>query len=149
VGWVVFIFGCLITIPIGWALFSRGDADRLLSVIGLILLPPTIWGAGIALGIGPCDEGSCVTHQQKNLLWLAVVAVVLLVVAFVLLYMQQRMIGGGVMLVAAILGLVSVTKIDKVLAIAYGLLAASIAAYVIVQWSRSRPEAQTPDYPPI
>jgi len=147
-GWVVFIFGCLITIPVGWALFSKSNADPGLSVTGLILLPPTIWGAGIGLGIGPCKVSECVTHQQKNLLGLAVIAVILLIASFVLLFLGNRMIGGIVMFVAAVLGVFSTAKIDKVLAISYGLMAATVATLVIVQWSRSRPE-RAPDFPPV
>ncbi len=147
-GWVVFIFGCLITIPIGWALFSHTRSDRLLSVMGLILLPPMIWAAAIGLGIGPCKEGSCVTHQQKNLLTLAVIGLVVLVAALVALYLQQALVGGALMFVASVLLVFSVRKIDKVTAIAFGILAAAVAVYTVLFFLRGRPE-RAPDYPPI
>jgi hypothetical protein len=147
-GWVVFILGCLVTIPAGWALFSHTHSDRLLSVVGLTLLPPTIWAAAIGVGIGPCKEGSCVTHTQKSLLTLAVAGLVLLVLALAALYLQQVIIGGGLMFVAAVLDVISVAKIDKVTAIGFALLAAVIAVYTVVRLVRSRPE-RAPDYPPI
>jgi hypothetical protein len=106
------------------------------------------YAAAIGVGIGPCNEGSCVSHTQKNLLTFAVVALVVLVAALVALYLQQVLIGGGLMFVAAVLDVISVTKIDKVTAVAFGILAASIAAYVIALIMRNRPE-RAPDYPPI
>ena len=145
-GWVVFFFGCLVTIPVGWLLFSRTRADRLLSAIALVLLPPTIWSAALGLSIGPCNTGSCVTHKQHNLLALAVAALVLLVLAVVALALSHTIPAAVLMAVSSVLTLVSVVKIDTVTAIMFGLLAAAVVVYLILALlpARSRPAPGLP-----
>src|SRR3954452_24957730 len=88
-GWVVFIVGCLVTIPIGWLLFARTRGGRFLTAVGLILLPPTIWSAALGLQIGPCDTTTCVTGRRQDLVIFAVAALVVLALALLAVGMMR------------------------------------------------------------
>jgi hypothetical protein len=141
-GWVAFFVGCLVTIPVGWLLLSRSHADRLLSVIGLVMLPPTVWTAALGLGIGPCEVGSCVTHKQHNLLALGVAALVVLALALAALALARPIPAALLMTAANVLALVSVVKIDVITAIMYLILGGGTALYLMLALlpARSRSE---------
>jgi hypothetical protein len=143
-GWAVFLIGCVVTIPVGWALFTRPRADRFLSAVGLVLLAPTIWAAALGLRIGPCDTPICVTHKQQDLLLFAVAGLVLLAVGLVLVAAIRPIPGAAVLTLAAVLVAVSTWKIDKVTTIMFGLLAATVLAYTVLGLLPNRPE---PGYP--
>jgi hypothetical protein len=128
-GWVVFLFGCLITIPGGWFLFARTRSDRFLAAVGLVMLPPTIWSAGLGLSIGPCDTPKCVTDTQQNLLMFAVAALVVLIGSLVAIALMRAVPGALLMLLACVLNMVAVWKVDKVTTIMFFILGASVALY--------------------
>jgi hypothetical protein len=142
-GWVLFLIGVFVVVPVGWLLLARTSADRLLTVVGLTLLPPTIWSGALGLKIGPCKVGSCVSHSEHNLLVFAVAAFVVLVVALVALALLQTIPGALLMTLAAALEVVSAVKIDTVTALMFGILAGVAALYFILALLpavRSRPE---------
>jgi uncharacterized membrane protein len=128
-GWVVFLFGCLVTIPVGWLLFSRTRGDRFLSAVGLVLLPPTIWSAGLGLSIGPCDTPKCVTDTQQNLLMFAVAALIVLIGSLVAVGLLRAVPGALLMILACVLDMVGVWKVDKVTTIMFALLGISVGLY--------------------
>ena len=130
-GWVVFILGFLIVIPIGWALFTRMRADRFLSVVGLVLLPPTIWSAAIGLSIGPCNTPGCVTNKQQDLLMFAVAGLVLLLLALAAVATMRALPAAVLMILASVLDMVSTWKIDRVTTIMFAVIAVVAAAYLV------------------
>jgi hypothetical protein len=139
-GWVVFIFGCLVTIPVGWFLFSRTRGDRFLIAVALVMLPPTIWSAGLGLQIGPCDTPTCVTHTQQNLLIAAVAALVALIAAFVLVALRQAMPGAALVILTCILNMVATWKIDKVTTIMFAILGVATVLYLALSIVPNKPE---------
>jgi hypothetical protein len=147
-GWAVFLIGCAIPVVAGWYLFAHTRADRLLTVVALTLLPPTIWAAALGLKIGPCKTGDCVSHSERNFLTIAVVGLVILVLAVVVLVLGRALIAAGLVVVSGVLGAVSVGKIDTVAMVMFVVLAASAAAY-LVALVRNRAGAGVPDYPPV
>jgi hypothetical protein len=145
-GWVVFLIGVFVVVPVGWFLLARTRADRFLTVVGLTLLPPTIWSAALGLKIGPCKVGSCVSHSEHNLLVFAVAAFVVLVLALVALALLKTVPGALLMTLAGALGVVSAVKIDTVTALMFGILTAAAALYftlALLPAVRSRPEPGT------
>ena len=143
-GWAVFFIGCLVTIPVGWVLFARTKADRLLSVIGLVLIPPTVWSAALGLQIGPCGTPDCVTNNQQDLLVFAVAGLVLIALALVAVATLRTIPGAALMILGSVLDMVSTWKVDRVTTIMFGILAASLAAYLVLALLPNRPE---PGYP--
>jgi hypothetical protein len=139
-GWVVFIVGCLVTIPIGWLLFARTRGDRFLTAVGLILLPPTIWSAALGLQIGPCDTPTCVTSKQQDLLIFAVAALVVLALALVAVGMMRAVPAAVLMALACVLNMVATWKIDKVTTILFVILGASVVLYLALSLLPNRPE---------
>jgi hypothetical protein len=142
-GWVVFLIGVFVVVPVGWLLLAHTRADRFVTVVGLTLLPPTIWSGALGLKLGPCKVGSCVSHSQHNLLVFAVAAFVVLVVALVALALLKTVPGALLMTLAGALGVVSVAKIDTVTALMFGILAVAAGLYfllVLLPGMRSRPE---------
>jgi hypothetical protein len=130
-GWVVFILGFLIVIPVGWFLFTRARADRFLTAVGLVLIPPTIWAAAIGLQIGPCDTPECVTNKQQDLLMFAVAGLVVLALALAAVATLRTLPAAGLMILAPVLDMVSTWKIDRVTTIMFFILAAVVVAYVV------------------
>jgi hypothetical protein len=145
-GWAVFLIGCFITIPVGWLLLARSKADRLLSVVGLTLLPPTIWSAALGLEIGPCKVGSCVSHSEHNLLVVAVGAFVALALGLAALFVLRTLAGAALIFLAGILGVVAVFKIDKVTVVMFALLAAVAALYAVLALLPNRTSTE-PGFP--
>ena len=139
-GWVVFIVGCLVTIPIGWLLFARTRGDRFLTALGLILVPPTIWSAALGLQIGPCDTPTCVTSKQQDLLIFAVAALVVLALALVAVGMMRAVPAAVLMALACVLNMVATWKIDKVTTILFVILGASVVLYLALSLLPNRPE---------
>jgi hypothetical protein len=139
-GWVVFIVGCLVTIPIGWVLFARTRGDRFLTALGLILVPPTIWSAALGLQIGPCDTPTCVTSKQQDLLIFAVGALVVLALALVAVGMMRAVPAAVLMALACVLNMVATWKIDKVTTILFAILGASVVLYFALSLLPNRPE---------
>jgi hypothetical protein len=139
-GWVVFIVGCLVTIPIGWVLFARTRGDRFLTALGLILVPPTIWSAALGLQIGPCDTPTCVTSKQQDLLIFAVGALVVLALALVAVGMMRAVPAAVLMALACVLNMVATWKIDKVTTILFAILGASVVLYCALSLLPNRPE---------
>lgn len=139
-GWAVFIFGFVVTVPVGWFLFSRTRGDRFLCAMGLVLLAPTIWAAGLGLRLGPCDTPTCVTHKQQDLLIFAVGALVVLIAAFVLLAMRQAIPGAALITLTCVLNMVAVWKVDKVMTIMFAILAVSTVLYFALSLLPNRPE---------
>jgi hypothetical protein len=139
-GWVVFIVGCLVTIPIGWVLFARTRGDRFLTALGLILVPPTIWSAALGLQIGPCDTPTCVTSKQQDLLIFAVAALVVLALALVAVGMMRAVPAAVLMALACVLNMVATWKIDKVTTILFAILGASVVLYFALSLLPNRPE---------
>jgi hypothetical protein len=139
-GWVVFIVGCLVTIPIGWLLFARTRGDRFLTALGLILVPPTIWSAALGLQIGPCDTPTCVTSKQQDLLIFAVAALVVLALALVAVGMMRAVPAAVLMALACVLNMVATWKIDKVTTILFAILGASVVLYFALSLLPNRPE---------
>jgi hypothetical protein len=139
-GWVVFIVGCLVTIPIGWLLFARTRGDRFLTALGLILVPPTIWSAALGLQIGPCDTPTCVTSKQQDLLIFAVGALVVLALALVAVGMMRAVPAAVLMALACVLNMVATWKIDKVTTILFAILGASVVLYCALSLLPNRPE---------
>ena len=145
-GWVVFLFGCLVTIPVGWALFTRPRADRFLSAVGLVMLAPIIWAAGLGLRIGPCDTPTCVTHQQQNLLLFAVGALVVVAIGLVAVAMTRPLPAAALLIVGGVLAMVSTWKVDRVTTIMFVLLTAVVVAYLMLALLPNRRPAE-PGYP--
>jgi hypothetical protein len=139
-GWVVFLFGCFVTIPAGWFLFTRTRSDRFLTALGLVLLPPTIWSAGLGLQIGPCDTPTCVTQKQQDLLIFAVAGLVVLIGALVLLGLRRAIPGAVLIVLTCVLNMVATWKVDKVTTIMFGLLAAAAVAYLALSLVPNRTE---------
>jgi hypothetical protein len=139
-GWVVFLFGCFVTIPAGWFLFTRTRSDRFLTALGLVLLPPTIWSAGLGLQIGPCDTPTCVTQKQQDLLIFAVAGLVVLIGALVLLALRRAIPGAVLIVLTCVLNMVATWKVDKVTTIMFGLLAAAAVAYLALSLVPNRTE---------
>jgi hypothetical protein len=139
-GWAVFIFGFVVTIPVGWFLFSRTRGDRFLCAMGLVLLAPTIWSAGLGLRLGPCDTPECVTHKQQDLLIFAVAALVVLIAAFVVIAMRQAIAGAVLVTLSCVLNMVAVWKVDKVMTIMFAILAVSTVLYFALSLLPNRPE---------
>ena len=139
-GWVVFLFGCLVTIPVGWLLFSRTRGDRFLSAVGLVVLPPTIWSAGLGLSIGPCDTPKCVTTHQQNLLMFAVAGLIVLIGALVAIALLRTVPGAVLMILACVLNMVAVWKVDKVTTIMFALLGIAVGLYFALSLLPNRPE---------
>ena len=139
-GWVVFIVGCLVTIPIGWLLFARTRGDRFLTALGLILVPPTIWSAALGLQIGPCDTPTCVTSKQQDLLIFAVAALVVLALALVAVGMMRAVPAAVLMALACVLNMVATWKIDKVTTILFAILGASVVLYFALSLLPNRAE---------
>jgi hypothetical protein len=145
-GWAVFAIGCLAPILAGWALFTRTRADRFLSVVGLTLVPPTVWSAALGLKIGSCKSTTCVTTSQRNLLVVAVAALVVLALALVALAVLRTIEAAFLMTLAAALALVSTWKVDRVTTIMFGILAGAVAAYLVLGLLPNR-RSPEPDYP--
>ena len=139
-GWAVFIFGVVVTIPVGWFLFSRTRGDRFLCAMGLVLLTPTIWAAGLGLQLGPCDTPTCVTHKQHDLLIFAVAALVILIAALVVIAMRQAIPGALLITLCCVLNMVAAWKVDKVMTIMFAILAASTVSYFALSLLPNRPE---------
>jgi hypothetical protein len=139
-GWVVFLFGCLVTIPVGWFLFARTRADRFLTAVGLVLLAPTIWSAGLGLQIGPCDTPDCVTTKQQDLLIFAVAALVVLIAAFVVIAMRHAIPGALLLILSCVLNMVATWKVDRVTTIMFFILGAGLAAYFVLSLLPNRAE---------
>jgi uncharacterized protein YacL len=139
-GWVVFLFGCLITIPVGWFLFARTRSDRFLCAVGLVLIPPTIWSAALGLSIGPCDTPKCVTDHQQNLLMFAVAGLVVLIGALVAVVLGRAIPGAALMILACILNMVATWKVDRVTTIMFGILGGAVILYLALSLVPNRPE---------
>ena len=139
-GWVVFIVGCLVTIPIGWLLFARTRGDRFLTALGLILVPPTIWSAALGLQIGPCDTPTCVTSKQQDLLIFAVAALVVLAVALVAVGTMRAAPAAVLMAVACVLDMVATWKVDRVTTVMFFILGAGVVLYFALSLLPNRPE---------
>ena len=139
-GWVVFIAGCLVTIPIGWLLFARTRGDRFLTALGLVLLPPTIWSAALGLQIGPCDTPTCVTSKQQDLLIFAVAALVVLAVALVAVGTMRAIPAAVLMTLACVLNMVATWKVDRVTTIMFFILGAGVAFYLALSLLPNRAE---------
>ena len=147
-GWALFLIGCAVPIVAGWYLLAHTRADRLVTVVALILLPPTIWAAAIGLKIGPCKTGDCVSHSQRNFLTIAVIGLVILVLAVVALVLGRALIAAVLVALSGALSAVSVGKIDTVATVMFAVLAAAAATY-LVALIRNRAGAGVPDYPPV
>jgi hypothetical protein len=141
-GWVVFLVGCLLTVPVGWLLFTRTSADRFLSLVGITLLPPTVWSAALGLKIGSCKSTTCVTHSQRHLLLFAVAALVVLVLALAALAVERRIAGAALMTLAPVLTAVSTWKLDRVSTVMFGILAGAVAAYLVLALLPNRASPQ-------
>jgi hypothetical protein len=139
-GWVVFIAGCLVTIPIGWLLFSRTRGDRLLTALGLILLPPTIWSAALGLQIGPCNTPVCVTSKQQNLLIFAVGALVVLALALAAVGTMRAVPAAALMALCCVLNMVATWKVDRVTTVMFFILGAGVVLYFALSLLPNRPE---------
>jgi hypothetical protein len=139
-GWAVFIFGFVVTIPVGWFLFSRTRGDRFLCAMGLVLLAPTIWSAGLGLQLGPCDTPTCVTHKQQVLLIFSVAALVVLIAAFVVIVMMQAIPGALLIALSCVLNMVGAWKLDKVMTIMFAILGVGTVAYLALSLLPNRPE---------
>ena len=142
-GWVVFLFGCFVTIPVGWFLFTRTRGDRFLTAIGLVLLPPTIWSAGLGLQIGPCDTPKCVTNQQQNLLIFAAIGLVVLIAALVAVATRRAIPGALMLVLACVLNMVATWKVDRVTTIMFAILGAAVVAYFALSLLPNRAEASS------
>jgi hypothetical protein len=143
-GWAVFLGACAVTILAGWWLFTRTRGDRFLLVVGLVLLPPTIWAAGLGLKIGPCDSTACVTHTQRNLLVIAVAALVMLVLALVALATARVIPGAVLMILAGVLDIVATWKVDRVVTIMFAILAAAAVTYFVASLLPNRAQPGLP-----
>jgi uncharacterized membrane protein len=141
-GWVVFLFGCLVTIPVGWLLFARTRGDRFLCAVGLVMLPPTVWSAGLGLSIGPCDTPKCVTTHQQNLLMFAVAGLIVLIGALVAVGLRRPVPGALLMILACALNMVGVWKVDKVTTIMFGLLGVAVGLYFALSLLPRRADPQ-------
>jgi len=139
-GWVVFLFGCFVTIPVGWFLFTRTRSDRFLTAVGLVLLPPTIWSAGLGLQIGPCDTPTCVTHKQQDLLIFAVAGLVVLIAALVVLALLRAIPGAALIILACVLNMVATWKVDTVTTIMFALLGIGVGLYFALSLLPTRQE---------
>ena len=146
-GWVMFLVGLVLPVPVGMFLIGKRRANIWLTLLGLVALPLVLWSASLYLKIGPCGTPDCMTNSEHSRLVLSVPGIVLLVGGYALLAIKQTYAGGVSLILSFLLTGVGVAKTDSTITVTFAILAAAAAGYLIHLYI-NRVDTTVPDYPP-
>jgi hypothetical protein len=146
-GWVMFLLGLALPVPIGAFLIGKRRANLPLTLLGLIALPLVLWSASLYLKIGPCGVPDCMTSSEHSQLVLSVPGLVFLVGGYVLLAVRQTWAAGAALILSFILTALGVAKTDRTVTVTLFILAAAGIGYMINLYM-NREDMTVPDYPP-
>ena len=146
-GWVMFLIGLALPVPIGMFLIGKRRSNLALTLLSLVALPLELWAASLYLKIGPCGVPDCMSPSEHSRLVLSVPGIVLLGAGYVLLAMRQTWAAGAALILSFVLTAVGVAKTDRTVTVTLGILAAASIGYLIYLYA-NRVDTTVPDYPP-
>jgi hypothetical protein len=146
-GWVMFLIGLALPVPIGMFLIGKRRANLLLTLLGLVALPLVLWSASLYLKIGPCGVPDCMSSSEHSQLVLSVPGLVLLVAGYVLLAIRRTWAAGAALILSFLLTAIGVAKTDRTVTVSLCLLAATAIGYLVYLYA-NRVDTTVPDYPP-
>jgi hypothetical protein len=146
-GWVMFLIGLALPVPIGMFLIGKRRSNLALTLVSLVALPLELWAASLYLKIGPCGVPDCMSSSEHSRLVLSVPGIVLLVAGYVLLAIRQTWAAGAVLILSFVLTAVGVAKTDRTVSVTLGILAGGALGYLIYLYA-NRVDTTVPDYPP-
>lgn len=146
-GWVMFLIGLALPVPVGMFLIGKRRGNLLLTLLGLVALPLVLWSASLYLKIGPCGVPDCMSSSEHSRLVLSVPGIVLLVAGYVLLAIRRTYAAGVALVLSFLLTGIGVAKTDSTITVTFAILAAGAAGYLIYLYV-NRVETRVPDYPP-
>lgn len=146
-GWVMFLLGLALPVPVGMFLIGKRRANLPLTLLGLVALPLVLWSASLYLEIGPCGVPDCMSSTEHSRLVLAVPGLVLLVAGYVLLAIRQTWAAAASLILSFLLTGIGVAKTDRTVAVTLFILTAAGIGYLVHMYT-SRADMTVPDYPP-